>query len=399
MLSHRDTAMTWAGWLYTALLRLYPNEHRHVYGPLMTQLFLDQLRDAQRKGTWHVVALWLRTVIDVMATAPVEHLKGTAMNSSGPLLSWRKALFMLVPVPFFNLVLALVQTAATRQLYLKPWLLDILMALIIGTALVVVMAVWKRTGHVPVWVMPLLGAVVIPMMWYLTFETARRMHLPTIPFFAALWVIAVGLFAYYARLRPVSRPAWATLGAYVVVTIVCMVSNIDLSLPSFSTLALFASSFYLFPVAIGLLLAHKQGVETLLFAMAGIAVSAQYLDLDSQFSIHGDPSVVASYNVLLQALVFVAAPLWMVRARSDRGRLVGVALPILFALTFDMMAGTLYGTISSRLLWWFGVALVQPMLSIGVAYMFYRQAGEQRPHAVDRTENEPTMKMAGEPAI
>lgn len=60
--------------VYGALLRLYPEEIRRDYGPDMRDLFRDHLREARRRGgTRGVLALWLRTLPDLLFTGIHEH--------------------------------------------------------------------------------------------------------------------------------------------------------------------------------------------------------------------------------------------------------------------------------------------------------------------------------------
>ena len=57
---------------YRILLRAYPARTREARGEDMTQLFLDQLRDADSSvGRGRV---WVDAVVDTVRTAPREHL-------------------------------------------------------------------------------------------------------------------------------------------------------------------------------------------------------------------------------------------------------------------------------------------------------------------------------------
>jgi len=59
---------------YRALLYVYPAAHRREYGPCMAQLFRDLCRDAvQEDGVLGLVWLWVRTLLDTVRTALVEH--------------------------------------------------------------------------------------------------------------------------------------------------------------------------------------------------------------------------------------------------------------------------------------------------------------------------------------
>jgi len=58
--------------IYTILLRAYPREFRREYGSQMVLLLLDCQRDARTAASRR--RLWLRTLVDLIFTAPREHL-------------------------------------------------------------------------------------------------------------------------------------------------------------------------------------------------------------------------------------------------------------------------------------------------------------------------------------
>lgn len=61
---------------YRRLIRLYPAPFRARYEDQMVGLFIDQLRDARDAGTsMGIVPLWVRTLADLIATAPSQHLR------------------------------------------------------------------------------------------------------------------------------------------------------------------------------------------------------------------------------------------------------------------------------------------------------------------------------------
>ncbi len=71
--------------LYRLLLRLYPAGFRREYELLMAQAFRDQCRVLGQRGTLGWMALWWRTLADVVRTAAIEHLaakKGVFMESA-----------------------------------------------------------------------------------------------------------------------------------------------------------------------------------------------------------------------------------------------------------------------------------------------------------------------------
>jgi hypothetical protein len=66
--------------VYGALLRLYPRSFRASYRHEMTVLFAQQLDDARAEaGTVGVLRLWTHSLIDLIATAPAEHLEKDAL--------------------------------------------------------------------------------------------------------------------------------------------------------------------------------------------------------------------------------------------------------------------------------------------------------------------------------
>jgi hypothetical protein len=59
--------------IYSILLLAYPKEFRREYGSQMVLLLLDCQRDARTTSTR--TRLWLRTLVDLVRTAPREHLE------------------------------------------------------------------------------------------------------------------------------------------------------------------------------------------------------------------------------------------------------------------------------------------------------------------------------------
>lgn len=62
--------------IYSFLLRAYPAQFRREYGPQMTQVFRDCYREQLRLGRHSaLLRLWLQTLVDLMQTAPTEHIE------------------------------------------------------------------------------------------------------------------------------------------------------------------------------------------------------------------------------------------------------------------------------------------------------------------------------------
>jgi hypothetical protein len=68
--------------VFRRLVRLYPAGFRARYEDQMVGLFADQLRDCQMSGSsLAVTRLWVQTLIDLITTAPEQHLR-----KDGPVL-------------------------------------------------------------------------------------------------------------------------------------------------------------------------------------------------------------------------------------------------------------------------------------------------------------------------
>ena len=59
--------------LYQLMLRTYPREFRREYGPEMAQVFRDTRRELHDAARANFAAFWLRTIVDVIRSAPGEH--------------------------------------------------------------------------------------------------------------------------------------------------------------------------------------------------------------------------------------------------------------------------------------------------------------------------------------
>src|SRR6185436_151615 len=68
---NKDTR--WFLSIYSILLLAYPREFRQEYGSQMVLLLLDCQRDAHTAPAR--TRIWLRTLVDLVRTAPLEHLE------------------------------------------------------------------------------------------------------------------------------------------------------------------------------------------------------------------------------------------------------------------------------------------------------------------------------------
>ena len=120
--------------IYRRLLALYPSTFRERYEEEMVTLFVDQLRDARASGTGAEVAgLWLRSLGDVVSTAPGQHLRKEELvprpldpTAVAPLgdpaeRGLTKAAYALAFLPLWSFVLLqLVAPAFVAPLFLNP---------------------------------------------------------------------------------------------------------------------------------------------------------------------------------------------------------------------------------------------------------------------------------------
>jgi capsular polysaccharide biosynthesis protein len=100
--------------LYERLLAAYPKNHRREYGAAMTQLFLDQCRDAWAEARgWGLAAFWGRVSVDLIKTSAAEHFRN---------LKQRKSMFS-------NILLAFRTNPTLRTTFLALFALTFLLVL------------------------------------------------------------------------------------------------------------------------------------------------------------------------------------------------------------------------------------------------------------------------------
>ena len=96
--------------IYEALLLAYPKEFRREYGSHMAQAFGDLRRERRWNGPAGVVRLWVRTLIDVAATALAERSKTVQrglLTRGGRILTLRNFMvFNAVVLLAFGIVFA-----------------------------------------------------------------------------------------------------------------------------------------------------------------------------------------------------------------------------------------------------------------------------------------------------
>jgi hypothetical protein len=209
-----------------------------------------------------------------------------------------------------------------------------------------------------VWSFPALGLLLFSAPWWL-FTLFARFGDPRSPFWQVApphlmlaTLAAIAAFAVYRVFKQHSlhtpRSGWVLLGLMILTSVAYAIveavtargSNEWTALLALIPLQLWWMGLILLPVAIGLPLAQRNGV------LAGLVLVAfQFVLVDEVFDptysvgfwAYCEPSaildqakIVLSY---LPALLFlVVTPIWMLRSRSTRGRVLGLLLPPFIAL-------------------------------------------------------------------
>jgi hypothetical protein len=366
--------------LYRALLVIYPPSHRRAYGPLMVQLFHDLCRDeVARGGLFGLLGLWVRTLADLITSASAAHLqaaKGLIMSVNRSLkpMPWGRVMLVVVPGILFGLsrfyypvgplamigfalviVLTLAALAVRRRLPI--WGLLVLglaanwIALWIGLLAMDDLAVRLRAAHgtlhlilaIPLW------AVIILLAW-------RYKHIWRAP----AWTLA--LFALIVG----GASVWAGYGV------------------------LTTAGMMLLPVALGLSLSERYGSLTSLFVVGAYGLWLFDSDFISGYMLR-DASFYPVYALLVSWLFIGVAPLLLLRARSQRGRVIGLLAPIVVVLIARVVVPWLAHPELHPLRIWLGDTLLSvfTLLILALSFILYSQAGGSEPSAAPSETGHP----------
>jgi len=322
--------------VYAALVRLYPRSHRRQYGPLMVQLFRDQVREARAGGGHGLAFLYLRTLADLLFSAAREY--GDALGIGEPIggwsyprASWWQAL--LAAVPGLLLIagdLRLFRLLFPRLPYPPPTAVTLLPAL--GCLAIIIGAV-ARKRHVPNWAFTSLGVLAIhgPYALSLVWREGNG------PMWSALGLpsLALGLgsiagLASILRQRlgaaELPRWAWIVAGLSLLSIVAAAVHEAHYTLPwrwetvlavlwrwAFSTMLLVA------PLLCAAILAPARGARSILLVLpvvgwwsVGIVLEPDY-GLATWTSDLGMPLLI---DLLPTAALLVLMPVALLRARS-----------------------------------------------------------------------------------
>ena len=358
--------------VYTWLLGLYPQEHRSEYGAEMVRLFTDQCRSAiNQRGRPGLVALWLRTLVDLGKTALIEHLSspqaktGLLQATPGMALPWKGVLLVLIP----GLVFFISQIG---QLTGKDWFFSTLNWASYAF-LVPVVIVWWRTRKFPVWGLVPLGlafyAISQEKAFSWLYSTSLLFILPLkrviqperypvvgdgmlgVPFLAVvlLTILAVVVF----RRQKFSRAAWLWLGIYVVIVFSPLIAGLIDLLKSYQSgtksmtlfmvhinplvndlIHTYTASLFLILIFLGSLMARRQGQAAMLLLLGYLLPVVLYgtYQTDAFGTTASIPPVWIKTAVFTYRLcIAILAPIWLARAVSRRQTLAAM-IPVAIAL-------------------------------------------------------------------
>jgi MFS family permease len=307
--------------VHAALLRIYPTSFRMEFEEEMRAVFAEATAEAAEGGFRSVAALWLREAWDWPWSLLREfwfdwrRRRGTMMNGSRHpsqgTPTWTAIGLVILPGLF---------------VFGSSWVVSAREPVpILGLALcgAVCLVGLIRTHHLPLWSYPTLGislGLLMRSFWLLG------------PLLAPLAILAIVRWFQRQRVE-VPRLAWALVFLMFVIglarpVILSVFPNHDLYVNPWD---LTVDGALLSVVALGLLLARRSGIMASLFVLAcGFVLSEEVLDFT--YGLWKTPWGIVMMAILASSLLIVA-PLWMVRARTTRWRIVGILLPAAVALS------------------------------------------------------------------
>jgi hypothetical protein len=293
-------------------------------------------------------------------------------------LSWNMALLAIIP--------GLLATVGLVSADFSAWMLVGLVLL----AAFLVSAYWWNNRQLPAWSLMAAGmlasvgltiasGVIGGLAAILMGESANVLVL------LLLLATLVALLGFSVRARRVPLLAWVLFAVVVVCQLVVRVKYFVLFGVSWSVAGQWLNiSLYavvialLLPVALGLCLAQRYGLSTMLFVIGMIYVGFQILiDVNYKVSdqIGGTLGFVA-YNALIPLLFTVLAPLWFLRARSSRSRVRGVLALVGLAVILDLVVVGLSYSGDLPLIIWISFIpyTISVLLTLALSYLLYRES-------------------------
>ena len=337
--------------IYRRLLVVYPHPFRADYAGALVQTFQDLQRDAQRQaGYAGLLACWASVLADLAVSAPREHgaefRRGTAGLQAGSFTpaSWAATAAAIVPGLFSLAVSGVVSTN-----HLLP-------ALGLALCVLLIVAGFLRGRTLAPWSLLCLG-VAVGRAANLLLHGAGWLPL-------SLVGVALGYFSlrrnrvliggapYLVRVAPIAMLIVSLAG--VIVRTASTLQAMDVAagnlLGTWGTLALGNAAFELLSVWLtlaivlaGLPLAARHGQPACLFVLGlGSVVWSSWIEFT--YGLWGSPWAIMM-SATWTGLLLVAAPAWVLRARSGGTRLRGLLLPAAMALAIIGLLNSLVRTV------------------------------------------------------
>lgn len=295
--------------LYRLLLRLYPREHRRQYGELMLTHFRDQLRVARAEGT--VLCFWLRTLLDVARTAPLEQMEALR---AGRARTWVQFLLVIGPVALAMLLVPADDGVGRVAL------------LGLAVAYLILLFVSARRQWPVAWAFPLLGlAGTFAVMWGAYWFVDQWRWPGENVLYPHLFLLAGLALLLRPILRQGKRRTVALLGVMVMTSAFVILVQGDASGVTVSGAAE-APALIVLAAALGLPIARRYGLAGALFVVGSLQWAIE-ATIDPSLQIRfGAWSLLMS--LLIMGTTLIVVPLLALRARNDRGRVVAMLAPL-----------------------------------------------------------------------
>lgn len=307
--------------VYTALLRLYPTSFRMEFEEEMRAVFAEATAKAAKRGMRSLAAFLFRETWDWPGSLLREFR-----------FDWRCRTEMRMPSTQHRSPGAPTWTAIGLAIlpgllvFGSSWVVTTRESVpILGLALCAGLCLLglKRTHHLPLWSYPTLGialGLLIYPLWLLGI------------LLAPLAILAIAR-TFQRQTVDVPRPAWVLI--FLMFAIGLARPAILSAFPDHPLHAnlwdLAGNGALLSVVALGLLLARRGGIRaSLLVLAAGFVLCEEVLDFT--YGLWKTPWGIVMMAMLASSLLIVS-PLWMLRARTTRWRMVGALLPAAIALS------------------------------------------------------------------
>lgn len=305
--------------LYRLLLRLYPREHRRQYGELMVIHFRDQLRAARAEGS--VLKFWLRTLLDVARTAPLEQMEALQGRRAG---AWIQGLLVIGPV-----VLAMLLVPADDGV-------GRVVLLGLAVAYLTLLFVSARRQWSVAWAFPLLGlAGTFAVMWGAYWFMDQWRWFGQSALYPHLFLLASVVFLLQPIVRHAKRSTVPLLGLMLGSSAFVILVQGGASAVALSE-AVEAPALIMLAAALGLPIARRYGLAGALFVVGSLQWAIEATIDPSLQMRFGEWSLLTS--LLIVGTTLIVIPLLALRAQNDKGRAVAVLAPLAVCLAYLVVA-------------------------------------------------------------